>query len=147
VRLGYLGLQKKDRPRGPEREKRKVVVAAKSVISVVDDDQSVRESLASLLRSMGFEVRTFASAQDFLASDEARATGCLLLDLRMPGMGGLELQQHLAAADVRVPIVFLTAHGDEEARARALRAGAVDFLTKPFSEKALLDSVHAALRH
>jgi FixJ family two-component response regulator len=122
-----------------------VVVVAKCLISIVDDDQSVRESLASLLRSVGFEVCSFASAQDFLASGRPPASGCLLLDVRMPGMSGLELQQHLAATDVRVPIVFLTAHGDEEARARALRAGAVDFLTKPFSENALLDAVRAAL--
>jgi FixJ family two-component response regulator len=127
--------------------RRTAAVATSSNISIVDDDESVRESLASLLRSVGFEVRAFASAQDFLTSGQPHATGCLLLDVRMPGMSGLELQERLAAADVRVPIVFLTAHGDEEARARALRAGAIEFLTKPFSEKALLDSVHAALRH
>jgi FixJ family two-component response regulator len=120
-------------------------VAANSIISIVDDDQSVRQSLASLLRSVGFAVRAFGSAEDFLKAGQPGATGCLLLDLRMPGMSGLELQQQLAAAGVRVPIVFLTAHGDEEARARALRAGAVAFLTKPFSENALLDAVRVAL--
>jgi FixJ family two-component response regulator len=118
-------------------------VAANSIISIVDDDQSVRQSLASLLRSVGFAVRAFGSAEDFLKAGQPGATGCLLLDLRMPGMSGLELQ--LAAAGVRVPSVFLTAHGDEEARARALRAGAVAFLTKPFSENALLDAVRVAL--
>lgn len=121
-------------------------MAGSPVISIVDDDESVRQSLTSLLRSVGFRVRAFASAEEFLKSGQPDATGCLLLDVRMPGMSGLELQRHLAAADVRVPIVFLTAQGDREVRARALRAGAVAFLVKPFSEKALLDAIQAALR-
>ena len=115
-----------------------------NVISIVDDDASMRESLTSLLRSHGFAVLTFASAEEFLQSGQAPATRCLLLDVRMPGMSGLELQERLAGGR-RTPIIFLTAHGDEQARARALRAGAVDFLSKPFSEHALLDAVRAAL--
>ena len=116
-----------------------------SVISVVDDDASMRESLTSLLRSHGFAVRTFASAEEFLQSGQAPATRCLLLDVRMPGMSGLELQERLGGERRRTPIIFLTAHGDEQARARALEAGAVDFLSKPFSEGALLEAVRAAL--
>jgi FixJ family two-component response regulator len=120
-------------------------MVAGRVISIVDDDASVRESLTSLFRSLGFQVEAYASAEAFLDSGHARATQCLLLDVRMPGMSGLELQQRLAAASIRAPIIFLTAHGDEDMRTHALRAGAVDVLPKPFSEKALLDAVHAAL--
>lgn len=119
--------------------------ADKPVISIVDDDESIRQSLESLLRSVGFGVRTFDSAEAYLESGRPDATRCLLLDVRMPGMSGLELQRHLAASGARVPIVFLTAHGDQEARDRALREGAVDVLLKPFGEKELLDAVQAAL--
>ncbi len=115
-------------------------------VSIVDDDESVREAIKSLIRSVGLGAETFASAEDFLNSDYRRGVSCLILDVRMPGMSGLELQQQLASADCPIPIIFVTAHAsDEEARARALQAGAVDFLLKPFSEEALLNDVYAAL--
>jgi FixJ family two-component response regulator len=114
-------------------------------ISIVDDDPSMRAALMNLLTSAGHQVRTFVSAEDFLGSDHLHATGCLLLDLRMPGMSGLELQERLAATQVRIPIIFLTAHGNEDARARALRAGAIAFFGKPFNEDVLLSAVTAAL--
>jgi len=116
-----------------------------SVITIVDDDESIREALKSLIRSVGFRAETFASGEEFLSSDRLREAACLILDLQMPGISGLELQRRLAALQNRVPIVFITAHGTEEERRRALEAGAVDFLRKPFSEEALLDAVHLAL--
>jgi FixJ family two-component response regulator len=115
------------------------------LISFVDDDDSVRESVRGLLRSVRFGVETFASAEEFLRSDRASETDCLILDVRMSGMSGLELQSRLVANHRDIPVVFITAHGDEELRSRALRAGAVDFLLKPFSEEALLNAVHTAL--
>lgn len=115
-------------------------------ISVVDDDESVREAIKSLIRSVGLDADVFASADDFLNSGDLRDTACLILDVRMPGMSGLELQQRLASDNCRIPIIFITAHAsDSEARARALQSGAIDFLLKPFSEDALLNDVYAAL--
>ncbi len=116
------------------------------VVAVVDDDESLRRSLRNLLRSVGFGVETFASAEEFLGSAQRESTGCLVLDLRMTGMSGLDLLGHLAVADSRIPAVILTAHGDEETRRRSLQAGAVAFLDKPFRSDALLDAVRAALR-
>ena len=116
------------------------------LISVVDDDDSVRESLRGLIRSVGFAVKVFASAEEFLNSDHLRNTHCLILDVRMPGMNGLELQRQLAANDRKIPVIFITAHGDEEVRSRALNGGAVDYLLKPFSEEALLNAIDAALK-
>ena len=116
-----------------------------SLISVVDDDESVRESLEGLLKSMGFRVEAFALAMDFLNSQALEATDCLILDVRMPGMSGPELQRKLIASQHSIPIVFITAHGDEAVRARVLGDGAVDCLLKPFTEDALLNAVHAAL--
>ena len=116
------------------------------LISVVDDDDSVRESLRGLIRSVGFAVKVFASAEEFLNSDHLRNTDCLILDVRMPGMNGLELQRQLAANDRKIPVIFITAHGDEEVRSRALNGGAVDYLLKPFSEEALLNAIDAALK-
>jgi FixJ family two-component response regulator len=115
------------------------------LISVVDDDSSVRDSVRGLLRSVSFAVVVFASAEEFLSSDRARETDCLILDVRMPGMSGFELQSRLVASYPEMPVIFITAHGDEELRSRALRGGAVDFLLKPFSEEALLTAVQAAL--
>jgi FixJ family two-component response regulator len=115
------------------------------LISVVDDDSSVRDSVRGLLRSVSFAVVVFASAEEFLSSDRARETDCLILDVRMPGMSGFELQSRLVASYPQMPVIFITAHGDEELRSRALRGGAVDFLLKPFSEEALLTAVQAAL--
>ena len=115
------------------------------LISVVDDDDSIRESLRGLIRSVGFAVNVFASAEEFLNSDHLHNTDCLILDVRMPGMNGLELQRQLAISDRKLPVIFITAHGDEEARSRALNGGAVDYLLKPFSEEALLNAIDAAL--
>ena len=116
------------------------------VVSVVDDDESLRRSLRNLLRSVGFGVETFASAEEFLRSAQRENTGCLVLDLRMTGMSGLDLLRHLAVRDSPIRVVILTAHGDEETRRRSLQAGAVAFLDKPFHSDALLDAVRAALR-
>jgi FixJ family two-component response regulator len=121
-------------------------MAKAPLISVVDDDESVRESLRSLLRSVGFRAEAFASAEAFLNSQHVGETECLIVDVRMPGMSGLELQHHLAATNCRLPTVFITAHGDEQTRSRALKNGAVDFLRKPFSEQELLEAVHSALK-
>jgi len=116
------------------------------LISVVDDDDSVRESLQALIRSVGFKVNVFPSAEAFLDSEHLHNTDCLILDVRMPGMNGLELQGELNARRVPVPIIFMTAHeSDEEARSRALRNGAVEYLIKPISETVLLNAVGAAL--
>jgi FixJ family two-component response regulator len=111
------------------------------VVSVVDDDVSLRRSLRNLLNSVGFEVETFESAEAFLASDSRERAACLVLDLRMPGMGGLDLLSHLAATGSRLPVIVLTAHGDDDARRRSLDAGAVAFLIKPFQSAALLDAI------
>ena len=117
-----------------------------SLISVVDDDDSVRESLSGLMRSVGFGVTVFASAEEFLNSSHLSDTNCLILDVRMPGMNGLELQRRLAASHRSIPVIFITAHGDEEARVRALNGGAVEYLLKPFSEEALLKAIDTALK-
>jgi FixJ family two-component response regulator len=116
-----------------------------ALIAVVDDDEAIREATESLIRSVGFRAVVFPSAEDFLRSSHLQDTACLIVDVRMPGMSGLELQRQLAAANYSMPIIFITAHGDEEARARALRAGAVAFLDKPFSDEVLLRAVQAAL--
>ena len=115
-------------------------------ISIVDDDDSVRQSLSNLLRSVGFRVQEFPSADAFLGSPDVRETACLILDVRMPGMSGLELQRHIQAANWRLPIIFITSHVDDDARASALGAGAIGFLYKPFREQEILDAIEAALR-
>lgn len=115
-------------------------------VSIVDDDESVREAISSLLRSIGLEAKVFASAEQFLNSDYQHNADCLILDVRMPGMTGLQLQEKLASAKCDIPIIFITAHvSDREAKARALRSGAVDFLIKPFKEDDLLNDVYIAL--
>ena len=116
------------------------------LISVVDDDESVRESLPDLLRELGFAVQAFSSAEEFLASDYLCQTRCLVLDVAMQGMSGPDLQQELARRRQEIPIVFITAHRDEDVRPRLLARGAVECLFKPFSETALLDALNAALR-
>ena len=116
------------------------------LIVIVDDDDSLRKSLDNLLRSVGFRTQGFASAEAFLSSQHVHDTACLILDVRMPGMSGLELQRQLGAANWRIPIIFITAHADDDARARALEAGAVDFLYKPFHEEALLTAIETALK-
>ena len=115
------------------------------MVCVVDDDESLRRSVRNLLSSVGFRVETFASAEEFLESTHRANTGCLVLDLRMAGMNGLDLLRHLASTGSRIPVIILTAHGDEEARRQSLEAGAVAFLGKPFRSDALLDAVKTAL--
>ena len=116
------------------------------LISVVDDDHSIRQSLSSLFRSVGLVVGVFSSAEEFLAAGDIDRTACLILDVRMPGMGGLELQRRLARSHPRLPVVFITAHGSEdEVRERALKDGAMGYLTKPLSEETLLGAVQVAL--
>jgi FixJ family two-component response regulator len=116
------------------------------LVAVVDDDESVRESLPDFLRQVGFVAEAFSSAEAFLASDVVAETSCLLLDVAMPGMSGPELQRELIQRRREIPIVFITANGDEAIRPRLLAQGAVECLLKPFSEAALLDALHAALR-
>jgi FixJ family two-component response regulator len=116
------------------------------LIAVVDDDEAIREAIQSLLRSVGLRAAVFASAEDFWHAGPLQATACLIVDVRMPRMSGLELQQRLAMADCPMPIIFITAHSDEATRARALRSGVVAFLAKPFSDEVLLRAVHAALQ-
>jgi CheY-like chemotaxis protein len=115
------------------------------LISVVDDDRSIVESIVSLLESVGYVATGFVSAQDFLNSPQLRRTACLILDVRMPGMGGLELQRRLAAENVHTPIIFITAHGDQEVSAEVLSSGGTALLRKPFSQESLLGALRSAL--
>ncbi|HEY4816045.1 MAG TPA: response regulator [Candidatus Acidoferrum sp.] len=114
-------------------------------VAILDDDDSVRSALLGLLKAVGLPAQAFASAEEFLRSGQQHRIGCLIADIRMPGMSGLELQAKLNAERCRVPIIFITAHGDAKMRMQALRAGAVEFLAKPFDDEALLESVRAAL--
>ena len=116
-----------------------------SIVYVVDDDESVREAIQSLIRSVGLHVEAFASAQDFLRSKRPDVPGCLVLDIRLPGFSGLQLQRKLADADIRIPIVFMTGHGDIPMTVKAMKAGAVEFLTKPFRDQDLLDAIQQAI--
>jgi len=121
-------------------------MAAAPLISIVDDDDSLRLSLTSLIRSVGFQVLSFASAEAFLSSTQARDSQCLIVDVRMSGMNGLELQRHIVAANWRLPIIFITSHVDDDVRAAALEAGAAEFLYKPFRDDDLLNLLEAVLR-
>ena len=116
------------------------------MVFVVDDDVSVREALESLVRSAGFEVETFGSAQDFLDHRKADKPSCLVLDVRLPGLSGLDLQKRIVEANREIPIVFITGHGDVPTSVRAMKAGAVEFLTKPFSEQDLLNAIRQAIQ-
>ena len=118
---------------------------ADTMVFVIDDDESIRESLRSLLRSVGLGVETFASAQEFLQSARPDVPACLILDVRMPGLSGLDLQRDLAEANIHIPIIFITGHGDIPMSVRAMKAGAVEFLTKPFRDQDLLDAIQQAL--
>jgi RNA polymerase sigma factor (sigma-70 family) len=118
-----------------------------TTVFIVDDDPSHRDSLRFLLESVGLEVRSFASARDFLEAADSEMAGCLLLDVRMPGMSGLDLQHELAKAKIFLPIIFLTGHGTVPMSVRALKAGAVDFLQKPFDEQDLFNAIHQAIDH
>jgi FixJ family two-component response regulator len=115
------------------------------LVAILDDDDSVRSALQGLLKAVGLPAQAFASAEEFLQSGQQRLIACLIADIRMPGMSGLELQAQLNAEHCRIPIIFITAHGDTKMRMQALRAGAVEFLTKPFNDEVLLESVRTAL--
>lgn len=121
------------------------MVEEESIIYVIDDDAAIREALGSLIRSVGLCVETFASAQEFLACNRPEKTGCLILDVRLPGLSGLELQSELTEAEIHLPIIFITGHGDIPMTVRAMKAGAVEFLTKPFRDQDLLDAVSQAI--
>src|ERR1022692_1912167 len=116
-----------------------------AVVFIVDDDVSVLEALKNLLRSVGLRVETFGTAQEFLSSQRSDAPGCLVLDVRLPGLSGPDLQRQLADANIEIPIIFITAHGDIQMSVRAMKAGAVEFLTKPFRDQDLLDAVRQAI--
>ena len=118
---------------------------AKNLISVIDDDESVRRTTARLIESFGFRAAAFESAENFLGSGDLTCTSCLIVDVQMPGMNGLQLQSELAAADCGIPIIFITAHDDQESRRRAIQAGAIAFLGKPFSDEQLLQGIRLAL--
>jgi FixJ family two-component response regulator len=115
------------------------------LVAIVDDDDLMRSAVQGLLKSVGCPAQAFASAEEFLQSGQHRQTGCLIADISMPGMSGLELQSRLNAEHCRIPTIFITAHGDAKMRLQALRAGAVEFLAKPFDDEALLESVRVAL--
>jgi len=115
------------------------------IVAIVDDDESVRIALQGMMKSVGLPAQAFASAEDFLNSGLLHQTACLIADIRMPGMSGLDLQAKLNAEHCRIPTIFMTAHGDAKMRLQALRAGAVEFLAKPFDDEVLLENVRAAL--
>ena len=121
-------------------------MAGGPLISIVDDDEALRNSLDDLVQSIGFRTQGFPSAEEFLNSSQARDTACLILDVRMPGMNGLDLQRRIVVTGWRIPIIFITSHADDNARARALEAGAVAFLHKPFREEELLRAIDAAFK-
>ena len=118
-----------------------------ALVFVVDDDASMREALSSLIRSAGLRVSTFSSAKEYLLQEPPKVPACLVLDVRLPGMSGLELQRELTAASKAIPIIFITGHGDIPMSVRAMKAGAVEFLAKPFRDKDLLDAIKQAIKH
>jgi FixJ family two-component response regulator len=117
-----------------------------NLVAIVDDDDLMRSALQGLLKSVGLSAQAFASSEEFLNSGQQHQAACLIADIRMPGISGLELQARLNADQCRIPTIFITAHGDEKMRMQALRAGAVEFMAKPFDDEALLESVRAALK-
>ena len=128
-----------------ERPARPAAVAEEAMVFVVDDDESMREALRSLFRSVSLKVETFGSAADLLRSKLPDVASCLVLDVRLPGLSGLDFQAELAKANIHIPIIFMTGHGDIPMSVQAMKAGAVDFLTKPFRDQDMLDAVAAAL--
>src|SRR5216683_6310880 len=117
-----------------------------ATVFVVDDDASVREALAGLIRSVGLKVETYASGQEFLARPPPDVPGCLVLDVSLPGLSGLDLQAKMAEIDLEIPIVFITGHGDVPTSVRAMKAGALEFLTKPFADRDLLEAIQQAIK-
>jgi FixJ family two-component response regulator len=126
-------------------KRREAASSEPAVVFVVDDDPSMRRSLESLLRSVGLDVHTFSSAQEFSQAIRPDAPGCLVLDVRLPGMSGLTFQEELARTGVALPVIFITGHGDVPMTVRAMKAGAAEFLTKPFDDQVLLDAIQAAI--
>jgi two-component system, LuxR family, response regulator FixJ len=122
------------------------MASTEATVFIVDDDEAVRDSLGLLLRSVGYRARCYGSARDFLKAFDPRDYGCLVLDIRMPGMTGLELQKHLAEIGCNIPIVFITGHGDIPMAVEAVRQGAVDFLQKPFQDQELVDRINDAMK-
>jgi FixJ family two-component response regulator len=122
------------------------VSSANSLVMIVDDDESMREALSSLIRSIGLDVETYASAQEYLRRSIPQSAACLVLDVRMPGLSGLDLQRELANEDRQIPIIFVTAHGDIPMTVKAMKAGAAEFLSKPFRDQDLLDAIRQALQ-
>ena len=131
--------------KGNERRKKRIRSARVEPVSIVDDDPSVRETTVDLMQSSGFAANAFASAEDFLASRALDDTACLILDVKMQGMGGVELQRQLRAKGLHIPIIFITAHNDEGVRAQALKGGAIAFLLKPVNPKELFRAVRSVL--
>jgi FixJ family two-component response regulator len=121
------------------------MIAEGPIVFVVDDDASVRPAMESLIRSVGLRVKSFASAQDFLGDERPDAPACLVLDVRLPGLSGLDLQKELAAAGNQIPIIFITGHGDIPMSVQAMKGGAIEFLTKPFRDQQLLDAIQLAI--
>jgi FixJ family two-component response regulator len=124
-----------------------VKTQADAMVFVIDDDESMREALHSIIRSVGLRVVTFGSADEFLQSERPDVPACLILDVRMPGLSGLDLQRDLSEGNIHIPIIFITGHGDIPMSVRAMKAGAVEFLTKPFRDQDLLDAIQQALDH
>ena len=120
---------------------------ARNLISVIDDDESVRRTTKLLIESSGYQAAAFESAESLLRSGQLEETSCLIIDVQMPGMNGPQLQSHLAAAGRRIPVIFITAYDDEESRQRAMQAGAVAFLAKPFTDEQLFQTLRSALGH
>ena len=146
TRLGHTSVA--DAERNRRREPARPSAAddpAAPVVFVVDDDSAIRDSLRRLISSVGFKVEVFPSARAFLGARRPDAPGCLVLDVRLPGLSGLDLQRELSATDAELPIIFLTGHGDIPMSVRAMKAGAVEFLTKPFREQELLDGIRSAI--
>lgn len=127
------------------RDEVRVKSQSDSIVYVIDDEPSIRQAINSLIRSVGLQVNAFASAQEFMSFDRPDAPACLVLDVRMPGLSGLDLQSELADAGIRIPIIFITGHGDIPMSVRAMKAGAVEFLTKPFRDQDLLDAIAQAI--
>jgi FixJ family two-component response regulator len=117
----------------------------RSIVYVIDDDEAVRESIADLLRSVGHDVHSFGSAQEFLDSSRPDVPGCIVLDVRLPGQSGMEFQRRLVKSDIHLPVIFISGHGDIPMSVRAIKSGAIEFLTKPLNEQELLDAVQAGL--
>jgi FixJ family two-component response regulator len=134
-------------PRGSTEREWVIMAEVPGVVFVIDDDPSMRAALEDLVSSVGLEVRLFASPQEFLQSNPPDTPGCLVLDVRLPGMSGLTFQNELAKVGMAFPVIFITGHGDIPMSVRAMKAGAVEFLTKPFHEQDLLDAIHTAIEH